>query len=668
MPKKKTIGRRPPKRPPAQPPESVAWNVARHIAPKITRAMLSIRPTEALILRSQAAVLAYLSEDSRYQQAGFGTIEAFALECLKISPSTAKQRRRLDCILRACPAAEKAFLDGRLTICKVLAIKKALEAEPQKAEKWIERARRLDVRRLCRLISKKFRDAPDREPKSVISFHAPPMVHSVFEEVVELGRMQLGYNAPVHKVIKALLFETGLAGLAGDLPEEEPKPRRKRAPVVPEGTPPPPSEALARVAKTMEKLAEYLKHVDAVCLSGAPATVFEAIDQFDLLRNLEKPLRIFQAHLLRDIRETRALQVLGYRRVSDFVETHLGVSERTARNMVADAELFEDIPAMEEAYIRSEVSLAKAHWIKCLTYGVGDKAFNKRASELTDRQFTRESRFLLRLRQCVPELGRRFRGPLPQPCLEEAFVQELCREGVGKEDIERALVDRDIEPIAEGCSLDPAENPMVMHRLEALLDMLIAEHWEDPPEVDEPRTVSDRQTFARKRRPVLIRIQAPREVVADLRAAIDMIKQWLGPGALDWHAAMVLFAHVLREWSLYDPETKPRHFRIFKRDRYLCQAPACPKRKDLHAHHMEYRSRGGSNDPTNLLPLCYHDHQGVIHARYARVSGEAPQRLYWELGCRPGREPLLILNGEKVVGGTRAGVPPPCDVRRIFGK
>ena len=569
MPKKKTTGRKPSVRPPAKPPESVAWTAARHIAPRIIKALLSIRPAEAFILRRQATVLAFLFDTKCYQHGGLGTIEAFAREYLKISPSTAKDRRRLDHILRAYPEAEKAFLEGKLTICKVLAIKRALEAEPKKAEKWIERARRLDVRRLRRLIGKKFPDAKVREPMSAISFHAPPMVHSVFEEVVELGRMQLGYNAPLHKIIEAILLETGLSGLAGDLPEEDPKPARKRAPVVLEGSPKPPSEAMARVAKTLEELAEYLENVSTACLSGPPSDFDDALTQFDHLRNLEKPLRIFQARLLRDLRETPALQVLGYRRVSDFVEQHLGVSERTARNMVADAELFEDIPSMKEAYTLGEISLSKAHWIKCLTYGVGDKAFNRRASELTDRQFARECRFILRFRQCFRELAHRFRGPLPQPGLEEALVRELRKEGVDEEGIERELRERNIEPIEEGCSLDPAENPMVMYRLEALLDMLIREYWEDPPEPEEPLSVRDRQTFARKRKPVLIRIPTPREIAADWRAAIDGIKQRLGPGALDWHAAMVLFAHVRQEWSLTDPKTKPRFFKVLERDRYL---------------------------------------------------------------------------------------------------
>ena len=73
-------------------------------------------------------------------------------------------------------------------------------------------------------------------------------------------------------------------------------------------------------------------------------------------------------------------------------------------------------------------------------------------------------------------------------------------------------------------------------------------------------------------------------------------------------------------------------------------------------HHLRFRSRGGSNKKSNLVTLCYRDHQDVVHAGYAKVFGEAPQALRWELGCRPGKEPLLKLLGERIVGGSRARV------------
>jgi hypothetical protein len=648
----------------------VAWTAARYIAPKIVAALESIRPAEARILRRQAALLAWLADGRRYRAAGCGSWEAFAREILGIRAGTAKQRRRLDRILRSCPPAEMAFLEGRLSACKILALEPALKAEPEKAEDWIERARRKRVRALSWMVKKKFGEAPVDEPMSEVSFQVPAGVQCIFDELLDLGRMQIGYNAPPHQVIEALLAEASLAYAAGELPEKpEPKPPRKRAPFVPQGSPEPPSEAVARIARTIEELAESLQLIDAVSAAGPPADAFEAIDQFDQLRDLERPLRLFQASLLRDARATRAVYILGHHSMEEFVETRLGVSERTARNMVADAELFEDIPSMKREYLRGALSLGKAHWIRVLTHGCGHEAFNRRAREVTHRQFAREAHFLVRLRKCLPDLAVRHWGPLPRPDLEEALIEGLHRRRWTGEEIEIGLFSYDVEPIEEGASRDPAENPMAMRRLEKLLDFLVAEYWDDPPGVEDGRPGVERQTFAHKKTPEYIRVRAPREVAADWRAALRLTREQLGAGALDWHAAVVLFAYASQEWSQVDPESKPKHFKVFQRDRYQCQAPGCPKRGELQGHHGEPRSRGGSNALWNLLSVCFMDHQYVIHKGHAKVSGRAPQALHWQLGCRPGREPLLILRGERIVGGTRAwgGRPPPSDVRRTYG-
>ncbi len=635
-------------------PESVAWVAADHIAPKIVKALLSIRPTEAGIVRRQAALLAYLNEEWRYQQAGLGTPAAFALEILQMSPSTMKERLALDRTLRDCPLAEEAFLEGRLTVCKVLALGPVLRAAPEKAAKWIERARKLGVRRLRRLVKDETSEAPERPAETMISFQAPPSVHLAFDAVLELGRMQIGQNVPRSQVIEALLAETGFSG-HGEVPEgKDPKPEPKRAEVVLQGSPKPPSEAMARVVETLEELAEHLIQIDTIAASGPPSSVSEAMKQLDRLCPLERSLRIFQARLLRDLRETRAVHVMGFRRVSDFVENHLGVSERTARNMAADAELFEDIPSLMDVYIHREISLGKAHRVKWLTNGRGNDALCRRAREVTHRQFDRETRYLIHLRQCFPKLAARFRGPMPLPGLEGALMQELRKEGAKSEDIEAEFCKRHIEPIKEGCSLDPAENPVVMLRLEALLDLLVAAHWDDPPEAEERLLPRDRQTFGQSRRPIFIRFRVPLEIAADWRAAIKAIREQLGPFTPEWKAAVVLFAHVYEEWSRVDPESEPTQIKVLKRDNFLCQAPACPKRSNLESHHLKRRSQGGSNKATNLTILCHGDHQHVVHAGHAKVSGEAPQALRWELGCRAGHEPLLILRGERIVGGSRA--------------
>jgi hypothetical protein len=46
------------------------------------------------------------------------------------------------------------------------------------------------------------------------------------------------------------------------------------------------------------------------------------------------------------------------------------------------------------------------------------------------------------------------------------------------------------------------------------------------------------------------------------------------------------------------------------------------------------RSRGGSDDPGNLVALCGFHHLVGVHGGYVRVSGTAPHALTWEIGPR----------------------------------
>jgi hypothetical protein len=442
------------------------------------------------------------------------------------------------------------------------------------------------------------------------------------------------------KAVLPAVRGTWTLGVPGSATSERLRSRAK-------GTPSVHAETVAGAAQTLEETAAYLRSVTAAAAGTTePADVFDAIQKLERLRRLERPLRLLQARLLRDLRATRALDALGYTRVRDFVEQRLGVSERTARNLVATANLFEDVPALKEWYERGDISLAKAHAVKALTYGRGIEPHCRRARELTHRQFEREVRFQRHLRECLPHLAARFRGPLPQPGLDAALIRDLCKEGWTRAKIGGELRKRGVEAIQQGASRDPAENPVVMHRLEVLLDLLISEHYDDPP--------TDRQTFGRPPKTIRIRFWAPYETAADWKVAIEIIRRRIDPFLPEWKAAMILFAYVHEQWMLEDPETKPTQYRILKRDRFQCQAPGCPRRDSLEVHHMEYLSQGGPNTADNKVPLCHGHHQHSVHPGYARVSGKAPQSIRWELGCRPNEEPLLILRGERIVGGSSA--------------
>ena len=67
-----------------------------------------------------------------------------------------------------------------------------------------------------------------------------------------------------------------------------------------------------------------------------------------------------------------------------------------------------------------------------------------------------------------------------------------------------------------------------------------------------------------------------------------------------------------------------------KRDGHCCRV--CHKRVGgigmlyaAHHHHIEYRSRGGANDTSNLVTLCVRCHSAV-HDGELRISGDADAR------------------------------------------
>jgi hypothetical protein len=79
---------------------------------------------------------------------------------------------------------------------------------------------------------------------------------------------------------------------------------------------------------------------------------------------------------------------------------------------------------------------------------------------------------------------------------------------------------------------------------------------------------------------------------------------------------------------------RSRSQKVRERDLGSCGVPGCSHRA-VHSHHVEFRSRGGSDDPANQIGLCAFHHLRCIHGGYLRVEGTAPDGLTWSLGGKP---------------------------------
>jgi 5-methylcytosine-specific restriction endonuclease McrA len=71
---------------------------------------------------------------------------------------------------------------------------------------------------------------------------------------------------------------------------------------------------------------------------------------------------------------------------------------------------------------------------------------------------------------------------------------------------------------------------------------------------------------------------------------------------------------VIADW-----EAEPRHHDpVFARDGWRCKVPACSARRNLHDHHLRFRSRGGGNERANRITVCAAHHLHGIHTRYCQ--------------------------------------------------
>jgi len=184
-----------------------------------------------------------------------------------------------------------------------------------------------------------------------------------------------------------------------------------------------------------------------------------------------------------------------------------------------------------------------------------------------------------------------------------------------EEDVERAVALRELEPPAERQTGAPPTEPE-----QSLGDLF---------ELPQPR----RFFFT-----------APRDVARLIRATICSVRRHLeqrtGRPCSEDEAVGAMLDHALTAWCAGQPRAHVAH-RVFARDGWRCTVPGCTSYRNLHDHHVVFRSAGGSDELVNRLTLCAFHHLRGVHAGRVSVTGRAPSRLRFALGLRPDRAPLL---------------------------
>ena len=123
-----------------------------------------------------------------------------------------------------------------------------------------------------------------------------------------------------------------------------------------------------------------------------------------------------------------------------------------------------------------------------------------------------------------------------------------------------------------------------------------------------------------------------------------------------WLLLVQIFHLARQAWATREEVPLPRHQRaLFDRYGWRCMVPGCTRRAQLHNHHLVFRSRGGPDEPWNLLPLCAFHHLQGVHGTRMRMTGRADptgRDLTVSLGLRPDGRALWTWKGERLI---RAG-------------
>ena len=210
---------------------------------------------------------------------------------------------------------------------------------------------------------------------------------------------------------------------------------------------------------------------------------------------------------------------------------------------------------------------------------------------------------------------------------------------------------------------------VTVRRLDELVTRALAlreaapEVWEacreDPARVvglegAEEEAAAERQTCARPTdvlAGIPLRVNAPTDVARLFRAALCSVQRAIeaetGRLPPEHVAFEAMIEHALRSWGVVT--RTPKRFAVFARDGWRCTVPGCSSRRNLHAHHVRFRSAGGGDAPDNLTTLCAAHHHRGVHAGRVRVGGRAPHALWFELGVRSDRPPLArYRSGDRV--------------------
>jgi len=148
---------------------------------------------------------------------------------------------------------------------------------------------------------------------------------------------------------------------------------------------------------------------------------------------------------------------------------------------------------------------------------------------------------------------------------------------------------------------------------------------------------------------IRLRLVLPESVDLLLQAAEAHLRRDAGEALTGEECLHVLCLVFLRQAGQEDSGHRVRR-QALERAGYRCEVPGCVCRTNLHVHHIQRRSQGGSDELSNLAVVCAAHHLRHLHGGTMRVEGADPATRIWEMGLEQG-EPWRVWCDERLVDG-----------------
>ena len=624
--------------------------------------------------RTLARLAGRLVETQAIERLGFARLGDYARERLGVSARKLHELARIDRLLAGLPSLEASLRWNVLPWCKVRLI--ARIATPETVDAWIHRALTLSTRALETAVREEARGRPvgdaarldleaeDPAHQRPIRLRCSPAVREKWSLVRELAEWVAGQRLGDSEALELVVAEAfSTFSIDPELVRLDHSEVGSRADDragsslrwgvghCPDGAP-----SRASPQKESEGDGREWEEITALLRDLEEADAFELDRRLQRAVHLEQILDATIAPLLRRVRDgehgsSEPERGEPPRSLSASACEALGMSARKVRSLLRLERVGDVCPELRRAYRAGELSWVKAQGLLSLLVldgapdgqpdGLPESQPGNGPGGAPDGRSDDESGG-----ESDDEPNGRTDGPAGGAAddasdgdgqWKAAWVTWAQRVTTRRltEDVERALV------------------------LRAAHDQAWSRRKGHPERVWDPIPPEERQVCAPGIEPKeteRLRWWVPVEVALLYKGVRDTLRRRLEfrqeRPVTDGEVFEGLLDEALRSWTLREPgRRKPDP--VIERDGYRCAVPGCSSRRNLENHHIVFRSRGGSDASWNRVMLCaFHHHRGVHTAR-ARVRGQAPEGLVFELGMRGKGEPPLVAyrSGDVLMGG-----------------